>query len=174
MRIRQIKPSFWTDPIQKQLDAALRLLYIGLWMLADDAGWLRYDVAEIAASILPYDDVVMREALVSQAVERLAELGRIDVRPCGHAVIPTLSRHQRISEAKRVFTVEREHLNGCRSAPAGFRGDDVIPAASLAGTGRDGTERNGSERDPSAEGGNINDDHPNELRPSLRRRKVTN
>ena len=39
MRIRQIKPSWWLDKdLQTRLSADAREFYIGLWMLADDAG----------------------------------------------------------------------------------------------------------------------------------------
>ena len=48
MRIRQVKPAFWTDARIAALPAPARLFYIGLWMVADDAGWLRWDPSQIA------------------------------------------------------------------------------------------------------------------------------
>jgi hypothetical protein len=41
VRIRQVKPAFWADSRLAELPERTRLFYIGLWMIADDAGWLR-------------------------------------------------------------------------------------------------------------------------------------
>lgn len=50
-RIRTIKPEFWRSPDIMQLDHFQRLLYIGLWNLADDEGRGEYNAAAIAADL---------------------------------------------------------------------------------------------------------------------------
>lgn len=50
-RIRTIKPQFWRSPDIMQLDYFQRLLYIGLWNLADDEGRGVYSPASIAADL---------------------------------------------------------------------------------------------------------------------------
>lgn len=51
MRIRSIKPQFWRSPDVMELNLFQRLLFIGLWNLADDEGRGVYDPASIAADL---------------------------------------------------------------------------------------------------------------------------
>ncbi len=55
-RIRTIKPDFWTDEKIGTLRRDVRLLYIGLWNLADDKGVLKANPAFIKGQIFPYDE----------------------------------------------------------------------------------------------------------------------
>lgn len=50
-RIRTIKPEFWRSPDIRELSFFQRLLYIGLWNLADDEGRGKYEPASIAADL---------------------------------------------------------------------------------------------------------------------------
>lgn len=54
-RIRQIKPSFFKDPDMAALTPPVRLFYVGLWCLADDAGYYRWDVAEVGIELFGFD-----------------------------------------------------------------------------------------------------------------------
>ena len=141
MRIRQLKPAYWADALlQKQLTAASREFYVGLWMLADDGGWFRWDVAEVAAELYRYAPTTRRESDARKYMERLQILGRVQILPCGHRQVPTLVRHQRFSaETKRVYTIRDEHHHRCLDAtlpqvPAGNREAPTL------------LDRNGSER----------------------------
>lgn len=82
MRIRQVKPSFFKDPLMAELSPAVRLFYIGLWMLVDDAGWFRWDTAEVSA------DLRMSIRKIDRHAARLATAGCLEVYPCGHARLP--------------------------------------------------------------------------------------
>lgn len=114
MRIRQVKPAFWTDVRIASLPAPVRLFYIGLWMQADDAGWFRWDVPQIATELYGFESRARRERNVANfgdALEAAKRLTRLD---CGHAVIPTLPGHQRLSGAtKQVRTIANEHDRDC-------------------------------------------------------------
>jgi hypothetical protein len=55
MRIRTIKPEFFKDEQLAELSAYARLLFIGLWCLADRDGRLEDRPKRIEAEILPYD-----------------------------------------------------------------------------------------------------------------------
>jgi len=125
MRIRQIKPAYWLDKELRQgLTALQRELYIGLWMLADDAGWLELDVERIAAELYPYDGTRRRERFVAAALERLATLAPEDphlVRyPCGHGQVPKLSQHQRIA-GKQAFGIRDRHRSHPKVAESGYQ-----------------------------------------------------
>lgn len=95
MRGRYIMREYWTDSdLFLRLDARERELYIGLWMLADDHGWIPRDVPAIAAAIYHYEDRVFREGFVRKGLDRLRDLGKVEsFRCCIH--LPAVERYPR-------------------------------------------------------------------------------
>lgn len=131
MRIRQVKPDYWRDERLSELSDTDRLIYIGLWMEADDAGWFRENVTEIASDLFPYQGRAARERKVCATLDRLRALGRIVSHPCGHSIVPKMESHQRFSSPeKRVFTVAKAHQT---CPPAVPRGYPRLPATELVG-----------------------------------------
>lgn len=148
MRIRQIKPSWWLDKtLRRRSSAEVREFYIGLWMLADDAGWLEWDVTRIAAELYPYgvcsgglfdgDPVEDRETAVAGYAVALAALQPADphlvIHPCGHAQVPKIVAHQRFG-GRPVYGVRDAHVRDCAR----------MRAAARPGRVGNGRERNGS------------------------------
>jgi hypothetical protein len=148
MRIRQVKPSFWSDAHISDLHEPTRLFYIGLWMLADDAGWIRWDTREVAHELYGYESVRRRESKVDSMLAELLEHGRVRQYDCGHVEVPTLSQHQRLAGAtKQVKTVLADHQKRCLSPiPAAPRTSPQSLATERNGKERLGTVRNGSAR----------------------------
>jgi hypothetical protein len=72
MRSRNIKPGFFTNETLVDLPALTRLLYIGLWCVADRRGLVADRPRKLKMEILPADDINVDEALAS-----LAETGHI-------------------------------------------------------------------------------------------------
>lgn len=66
-RSRNIKPGFFQNEILAELSFETRLLFIGLWCLADCEGRLEYRPKRIKASLFPYDDVNI-ERMVTELV----------------------------------------------------------------------------------------------------------
>lgn len=98
MRIRQVKPSFWVDKTMAGLPEGTRLAYIGLWMLADDEGFIDWDVEQAAAELYPFEAVKRRERLLGERVVQLIDRGRVrSFTDCRCLHIPTLKGHQRVS-----------------------------------------------------------------------------
>ena len=64
-RSRNIKPGFFTNDELAELPALTRLLFIGLWTLADRDGRLEDRPKKIKAECMPYDDMDADEALSS-------------------------------------------------------------------------------------------------------------
>ena len=62
-----MRPEFFTDPVTGRLRPEAQLAYIGLWCVADDAGWLDWDVPQIGALLYPYKSVHARQALINRA-----------------------------------------------------------------------------------------------------------
>lgn len=55
-RARNIKPGFFTNDVLCELDPLARLLFAGIWTIADRAGRLEDRPKKIKAEVLPYDD----------------------------------------------------------------------------------------------------------------------
>jgi hypothetical protein len=91
-----------------RLPTEIRLTYIGLWCVADDAGWLAWDVSDLGAQLYPYESVRVRERRLTASGEALVGAGRMYLHPCGCAFIPTLSVHQKIGGNKS-FTARDRH-----------------------------------------------------------------
>jgi hypothetical protein len=94
MRIRAVRPDFWSDETLGHLPDPVRLFYIGLWCVSDDAGWFEYHAAQLGAALYPYRPVRSRERDIERYMVALVELERIVLYPCGCGYIPTMARHQ--------------------------------------------------------------------------------
>lgn len=142
MRIRQIKPSFWSDSRLAELPESARLFYIGLWMVADDAGWFRWDPVEVSRDLYGYEGRAKRERRASAMFDALVSAGRVVVHPCGHAEVPKLSDHQHLAGVqKQVRSAFNEHLKECVSrSPANPREDPRNPVETRLGKVRNGKD----------------------------------
>lgn len=70
MRIRQIKPDFWKHIGLADLKRDVRLLFIGLWCMADCEGRLDDDARLIKAEVFPMDEDIT-SADIDQWIEQL-------------------------------------------------------------------------------------------------------
>jgi hypothetical protein len=118
VRIRQVRPEFFTDHVMGALPADVRLTYIGLWCVADDAGWMTWDVDQIAAQLYPYESIRSRTRRVERACEALRDAGRLVIHECGCAVVPKLPEHQKIGGNKTFAARERHESIHVRTSPA--------------------------------------------------------
>lgn len=153
-----MKPSWFTDrALQTGVHADTREFYIGLWMLADDDGWFEWDEDAIGVAIYGFLPLGRREHLIAKHALALMELTpetpHLLMHGCGHSQVPKMPQHQRVSDAKRVMSDHRKHVEGrCPRLPAGMSGTprDLPPrgsprdaADSPPGTGNG--KRNGTE-----------------------------
>lgn len=137
MRIRQVKPEFWADAKLAELPERTRLFYIGLWGIADDAGWLRWDPVEAARELYGFESRKFRERRVVDMFGQLSDAGRVIAYPCGHVFIPKLTQHQHLAGSTRqVKTTEREHSRCAPPDPADARGAPPSPALVRLGNGQ--------------------------------------
>jgi hypothetical protein len=133
VRSRLIRASWWTDgDLHLRLTAEQREFWIGLWMLADDEGYLEWDPARVGAELYPYKSVGWRRRLP----DWLATLGPGHARllECGrHVFIPNLARYQTVP--RPTTNVHRRHLSECtaKPVPAPARTGEQIPARARTG-----------------------------------------
>lgn len=102
MRIRSIKPEFWTDATIVQLSHTARLLFVGLWNYADDAGRFLANPLLIKAAVFPLDTdidsrrttVVLRELYMTERIRLYKSNGGNE----WYGDIPNFLKHQRINK----------------------------------------------------------------------------
>ena len=150
MRVRLVRPEFWSDSKMAALPVAVRLTYMGLWCLADDGGYLEWDAKAIAADLYRYDSPRRRETAIIDHLDKLLEAGRVRLLACRkHAVIPSLPQH-RIKGGQAIFTVQKKHDSTCTTSESvgilrttsdsvsGSYTDSVSDSGSLARAREDG------------------------------------
>jgi len=92
-RIRTIKPAFFQNEELAGLPGLARLLFIGLWTVADREGRLEDRPRRLKAQILPYDDADVDALLTALAGARF--ITRYSVDGVGYIEIPHFGKHQR-------------------------------------------------------------------------------
>lgn len=114
MRGRYLMREYWSDSdLFLRLDAAQRELYVGLWMLADDEGWLPRDIQAIAASLYRYEDREPRETFVIAGITTLKKLGKLVAPPCRRCLfIDVVNRYPRAGKrSSNHLDAHRKHSN---------------------------------------------------------------
>jgi hypothetical protein len=93
VRARNLKPSFFRNAKLLKMPPATRLLFIGLWCMADREGRLEDRPDQIAVEILPFDDCNLDAELDILASVGLIERYQVDGQPL--IWIPKFLDHQR-------------------------------------------------------------------------------
>lgn len=118
-RIRSIKPEFFMHEDLAELSPVHRLLFIGLWTLADREGRLEDRPRRIKAGLFPWDDLDVEGMLEDLAAGGFLVRYEADGMRC--IAIPTFARHQRphVREAASELPAPPESLPGCRRDASG-------------------------------------------------------
>lgn len=102
MRIRTIKPEFWKSESVGRLSRDAKLLFIGLWNLADDEGRLRGSARLIRGELFAYEDpatVNVVEWLRELVLERMVEVYVVDRNT--YVAITGWKQHQRVNRPSK-------------------------------------------------------------------------
>lgn len=101
MRIRTLKPEFWSHPVTGKLPGDVQAIAIALLNYADDEGYMVGEVAAIKSAVRPFDD---ESTNVRRCVDDLSRLGWVEFRnhPTHGRIgfLPTFTKHQRVDKAK--------------------------------------------------------------------------
>lgn len=95
MRIRTIKPDFWTDEKIGELSFETRLFFIALWNIADDCGNFANKPKQLKIQCLPYDTVDIAELLAE--LEKLELITKYIVNKLEYFHINNFLKHQKIN-----------------------------------------------------------------------------
>jgi hypothetical protein len=104
MRIRYLKPDFFTDEDIASLPYETRLFFQGLWCISDRKGRLEDKPAELKVKILPYDDVDPQECLAQLCGENKKEkefIIRYSVNRDNYIQIINFEEHQKPHHTER-------------------------------------------------------------------------
>lgn len=128
-RIRTIKPEFWTSAQVLECSRNARLLFIGLWNFADDAGRHPDNAKQAKAEVFPADDLSVED--VQGMLDELSKNGlirRYVIDGIGYFCI-TGWKHQRIDkpqDAKYPGPVDDHSKNDPGTLPPDRKGKDRI------------------------------------------------
>jgi len=116
-RARNIKPGLFVNDDLAELHPLTRLLFIGLWTIADREGRLEDKPKKIAAQVLPYDDYD-----VDSALESLAEAGfiqRYAANNVQYIQVVNFAKHQNPhkNEAESSIPAPEQHSTSTVQAP---------------------------------------------------------
>lgn len=93
MKIRSVRPEFFADPTLADLSHAARILYIGLWCIADDDGRGEWLPKQIDGQIFPLETVnihaLLEQLVSSERVVRYTDGDR------DYFYIPTFTKYQK-------------------------------------------------------------------------------
>lgn len=91
-RARNIKPSFFTNDDLSELNPLSRLLFIGMWTVADYKGCFEYKPKRLKVQLLPYDDCDI-EQLVSD-LEKSGFISIYSVQGQQYGKVINFEKHQ--------------------------------------------------------------------------------
>lgn len=142
-RIRTIKPDFFLDDELAELTPLTRLLFIGLWTLADCEGRLEDRPKRIRAQIHPFDD-----GDTDAMLQALHDRGFIHRYTAANGLrcieIRSFKKHQRLSgkEAEGQSLIPPRETSGSDGEATGKqRGSDGARLESQEGKGKEGKGR---------------------------------
>jgi hypothetical protein len=127
-----IRPAYWTDAdLHTRLTAEQREFYIGLWMLADDAGYVAWDLNRVGAELYPFRSLAWRSKRLPEWVALLAP--HVKTLDCGrHLLVPKLDQYQK--PPRPSFQERTAHERCVRQMAAdGTTWGQVVPAQEVEG-----------------------------------------
>jgi hypothetical protein len=159
-RSRNIKPGFFVNEELVELPYSTRLLFIGLWTIADREGRLGDRPKRIKMAVFPADEVDVNEAL-----DQLAGSGfivRYTVESEGFIQILNFAKHQNphINEAESTIPAPYEHGTGTvpltlipsSLIPDSLNSDSGLPAAASPASPQNKSAKPKRKRPPKPKG----------------------
>jgi len=116
-RARNIKPGFFTNDELVELPFETRLLFIGLWTIADRAGRLLDRPKKIRMDIFPGDDVDVDKSLCSLALSGFIARYVADGRPCIQIINWDKHQNPHVKEAASTIPAIDQHQTSTIQAP---------------------------------------------------------
>lgn len=116
-RARNIKPAFFTNDELSELEPLARILFIGMWTIADFKGCFEYKPKRLKVQILPYDDCDV-EQLVS-ALDKSGFISIYSVQGQRYIKVVNFGKHQNPHKN------EKEGGSGIPDLPENFEKNSI-------------------------------------------------
>jgi hypothetical protein len=115
-RARNIKPGFFTNEELVELPFSTRLLFIGLWTLADREGRLEDKPKRIKMHLFPADEIDVDEALC--ALQASGFLKRYTVNGASYIQVLAFRKHQNPHRDEKPSSIPPEGSHGANTVQA--------------------------------------------------------
>src|SRR5688572_17257540 len=96
VRIRTVKPEYWTDERVGECSVSARLLFIACWNFADDHGGLDRSSKQLKAQAFPYDNIDCEPLVQELLNQRL--LIEYEVNGKKYLHISGFQKHQKVEK----------------------------------------------------------------------------
>jgi hypothetical protein len=110
VRTRLLRPDIFSDDVTGTLAPATLLAYLGLGTRADDAAFLVWRPAALAAAVMPYTNSGRRQRDFERIAAELVEAGLLRILDCGCAELPRMIRDLAIGGGNKSYPVRDWHL----------------------------------------------------------------
>jgi len=110
VRTRLLRPDIFSDDVTGTLAPATLLAYLGLGTRADDAAFLVWRPAALAAAVMPHTNSRRRQRDFERIAAELVEAGLLRVLECGCAELPRMLRDLAIGGGSKTYSVRDWHL----------------------------------------------------------------
>lgn len=132
-RIRTIKPEFWSDDTVTECSLSARLLFIGIWNFADDAGNLDRSHKQIKTRVFPLDNINCEPLILELITHGL--LIEYSVSGKKYLHIPGFTKHQLINRPSKPVVPDYEES---MRTPGVLTESSVTTHSGREGKGREG------------------------------------
>ncbi len=113
-RSRNIKPSFFQNEELAELPFETRLLFIGLWCLADREGRLEYRPKKIKMQLFPADNINIEQSLLGLSGASLVQVYVVD--NIKYIQITNFNKHQNPHQKEKASTIPAPDKPGASPA----------------------------------------------------------
>lgn len=125
MRSRNIKPGFFKNDLLAEIDPLGRILFIGLWCMADRQGRLEHRPKKIKAEVMPYDNCNINKLLKDLEDKNFIQL--YSVNSCNYIQIVNFTKHQTPHIKEQASTIPAPDMHGNDPVKAHLIPDILIP-----------------------------------------------
>jgi hypothetical protein len=110
VRTRLLRPDIFSDDVTGTLAPAALLAYLGLATRSDDAAFLVWRPAALAAAVMPYTNAGRRQRDFERIAAELVVAGLLRILDCGCAELPRMLRDLAIGGGNKSYPVRDWHL----------------------------------------------------------------
>jgi hypothetical protein len=148
MRIRSLKPEFFTDRVTGRWPAELALFYQALWVLADDEGRFEWEPEGIRGQVFPYRSLIDPCALMEE-LRKTGHVVKYSANGEYYGWLPKFKRHQhpnRPQESKLPDPSVSTHIPLSESSVSKPCKRSLVEESRVRDLESSGGERSGEER----------------------------